>query len=108
MHGNLAASIVPVSVFVSVELQVCLDGFPWKPGLLRFAWGVRGCKCPVGDEDGEKGKEGKEYPCLETTADLRFYVVGNDQEQGAEEDVAEGVTARTVGGEWSIFDSRIL
>jgi hypothetical protein len=95
-------------VFFIVELQIVFDRTAWVCGLVVQSRGNSGCNGPEGDEDGDGGEDGEEKGRVETAVDLAGKPQRDRDEETAEHEVVEGVSAGGVGRERGIFDCRIL
>lgn len=70
LHGDLGTAVVLLPVLLAVELEVGLDGLARELGLVVLPGRHAGCDGPEGHQDGDRGQDGEEDPCVESTADL--------------------------------------
>lgn len=104
LHGDLVLATVFETVGLLLEVKVVLDASVRESGLVSLPRADGGDNEPESSEKGQIDQNREEDKGLEATADLPFHVKRDNNEDGDEEDVAEGVGAGAVGWERGILD----
>jgi hypothetical protein len=107
-HRDLVASSVLCLVFLLLECQIVLHWASWVSGLLIFAGRELRVEEPEGNEERNRGEEGKEDGSLQSTANLPCGIVWDTTENGEEGDVGETLSAGGICWKRSILDRWVL
>lgn len=108
LHGDLALAAVGGTVMLAVEVQVVLDGTTTVLGLFSLAGRDGRGDTPESHEDGNSGEDRKEDGGVKASTNLTSQPPGHDQNEGDHQAIGEAVTARGVGGDGGILNSRVL
>lgn len=96
LHWNLIASSVLELVGLVLEGKIVFDRAAWNSGLFILARTERRGKVPEADQDGNCGKDTKEYAGLQPSTDFPRKICWDECNKGDEEDVGEAFVARAV------------
>lgn len=108
VHRNLDIALVLFLILCLLELEIMLNRLSGELDLLVSARGEATRKGPVPDQNGEGGEKSKEDERLQAAADFTGEIEGDGEGSAEDENVAEGIGARAIGGEGGIGDCGIL